>query len=192
VIPKLLEGAQLACWSHCNMWGAALGVQALFKLFGEAEGAQGVKGKAEAEEGAHGKEGGVAGEEGEGRVEFVAGCGGCRRRGRGSGGVCFRTKDGYGSSDPEGVCVVRGIEEPMDQPPTPDGMPSCDVLPPGEEAEAPFFGVASEELSQGWVGVGGGVARVVQGLLGRITLAYQLEGGALQAVEQGVGGVAEL
>ena len=79
-------------------------------------------------------------------MEFGDGCGG----GGGSegGGVSYCIKNRAGGSDPEGG-GGGGIEEAMDQPLTPDGMPGYDVLPPGEEAKTPFLGVAHEERGQG-------------------------------------------
>lgn len=123
-----------------------MGVQTLFECFGEGDGAEGIEGEAKAVEGAIGEEGVVAGEEGEGRVEIGAREGG--GGGRGGRGLCCCIKDGAGGSDPERGGWV-GFKEAMDQPLTPDGKPSCDMLPPGEEAKTPFLGVAHKERGQG-------------------------------------------
>lgn len=46
---------------------------------------------------------------------------------------------------------MAGLEETVDKPPAPDGVPRCDVLAPGEEAEAPFLGAAVKQLGKGGV-----------------------------------------
>ena len=48
---------------------------------------------------------------------------------------------------------MGGLEEAMYQSLTPYSVPGCDVLPPWEEAKAPFLGITNEELGLGWVEV---------------------------------------
>ena len=121
--------------------------------------AQGVEGMAEAAERASGKNGRVAGEEGEGGVRLVGegGDGGVGCSGVGS--VC--AQDGLGNSDPQRVVGLAGLEETVDKPSAPDGVPCCDVLTPGEEAKAPFLGAAVEKLGEDGVEVRKGVAVVL-------------------------------